>query len=144
MVDNFAATMGDTPLILKVGVFPDADLMRQVFLSAARAGVRAISGINTIRKNVVDRDGRPSLGPDRPASGVCGAAIRNAALRFIRDARNIVRSEALDLRLIGVGGVTMPEHADLFLDAGADFVQSATGMMWNPLLASLYHERRRE
>ena len=36
-----------------------------------------------------------------------------------------------------------PEHFALFLDAGADIVQSATGMMWDPYLAMRHHEEEK-
>jgi dihydroorotate dehydrogenase len=32
------------------------------------------------------------------------------------------------------------QHVVEMLDAGADVVQSATGMMWHPLLAHEYHQ----
>jgi hypothetical protein len=39
-----------------------------------------------------------------------------------------------------VGGITTAQHAVDLLAAGADVVQSATGMMWNPRLAQEFHE----
>lgn len=84
-------------------------------------------------------DGSPALGPDRPTSGICGAPIRQAALEFVRTARDIIDRRQLGLTLIGVGGVTSGQHVVDMVAAGADFVQSATGMMWNPLLAHEYH-----
>lgn len=85
-------------------------------------------------------DGIPALGPDRPTSGVCGAPIRQAALEFVQTARDIIDKRQLGLTLVGVGGVTSAQHAVDMVAAGADFVQSATGMMWNPLLAHEYHK----
>ncbi len=47
-----------------------------------------------------------------------------------------LRSElCLRYAIVGVGGVMRPEHADAYRAAGADAVMSATGAMWNPLLA---------
>lgn len=90
---------------------------------------------------MLDADGAPALGPDRPTSGVCGAPIRQAALEFVRAARAVIDARQLGLTLIGVGGVSSSQHIEDMLAAGADFVQSATGMMWNPLLASEYHSQ---
>ncbi len=129
-----------TPLILKFGVFPNKQLMREVFLAAAKAGVRAISGINTISMEVLDKNKKPALGPSRLKSGICGSAIFNVALDFMEEAHRINQQEALDLTLIGVGGVMKPGDIDLFREKGADFVQTATGMMWDPLLALRYHQ----
>jgi dihydroorotate dehydrogenase (NAD+) catalytic subunit len=128
------------PLIIKVGIFPSKELMREVMIAAARAQVRAICGINTISRSVVTETGESALGPSRPTSGICGGPIRQAALSFIQDACLINKKEALDLKIMGVGGVTLPEHFDLFLEAGADIAMTATGMVWDPFLAARYHQ----
>ncbi len=127
------------PLIIKVGTFSSDDQMRDVFCAAAKAGIRAISGINTVSMSVMDAHGQPALGPKRPTSGVCGGPIREVALHFVEHAAEINRRSKLDLTLIGVGGITLPEHFDEFFDAGADIAMSATGMMWDPYLAARYH-----
>ncbi len=124
------------PLILKIGVFPSRHLMKSVFLAAARAGVRAICGINTVSMKV-----EPPLDEHRKTSGVCGGAIRGTALEFIRDAADVIRKNRLGLVLMGCGGIMLPEHFDAFFDAGADVAMSATGLMWDPYLAMRYHAR---
>lgn len=130
------------PLIIKVGVFSSEEHMREVFNAAAKAGIRAISGINTVSIAVVDAEGAPALGGSRPTSGICGGPIRHVALRFMECAAKINSREKLDLTLIGVGGITLPEHFDAFFKAGADIAMSATGMMWDPYLAARYHKRK--
>jgi dihydroorotate dehydrogenase len=124
------------PLILKVGVFPSAHLMKSVFLAAARGGARAICGINSVSMKVT-----PPLDAARKTSGVCGSAIRPAALTFLRDATEIIRENRLDLVLLGCGGIMKPEHFDEFFETGANVAMSATGMMWDPYLAVKYHEK---
>ncbi len=131
------------PLIIKIGIFASEKQMQDVFVAAARAGIRAISGINTVSMKVVDSHEKPALGPERPTSGICGGPIREVALHFITDAAKINRKEKLDLTLIGVGGITLPEHFNLFLNAGANVAMSATGMMWDPYLAAKWHNRER-
>jgi dihydroorotate dehydrogenase (NAD+) catalytic subunit len=130
--------IGDTPLIIKVGVFPDEATMQQSFVAAARAGVRAISGINTISMKVVDEKGNPALGINRVNCGICGNPIHDAAVQFTRIARQLIDEQKLGMTLISTGGVTLPEHFTNFFDAGADFAMTATGMMWNPELANQY------
>lgn len=130
-----------TPLIIKVGVFQNKEHMRAVFVAAAKAGIEAISGINTISMPVVDKAGAPALGPRRSTSGICGNPIRSAALEFIKMGREIIQEEKLNLILIGVGGITLPEHFEMFRQAGADFMQTATGMIWDPYLALRYHRK---
>lgn len=129
------------PLIIKVGTFTTEPQMRDVFQAAAQAGIRAISGINTVSMAVVDAQGHPALGPKRLTSGICGGPIRQIALNFIEHAAQINARDKLDLTLIGVGGITLPEHFDQFLKAGAHIAMSATGMMWDPYLAMRYHQR---
>jgi dihydroorotate dehydrogenase len=131
--------LGDTPLIIKVGVYPDENMMKKVFLAAAQAGVRAIEGINTVGRAVVTPEGHPALGASRLTSGICGGPIRGAGLDFVRSARTIITEEKLDLTLLGVGGITEAKHFDEFLTEGADFALSATGMLWDPYLATTYH-----
>jgi dihydroorotate dehydrogenase (NAD+) catalytic subunit len=130
------------PLIIKVGLFTAEAHMRDVFYAAAQAGVRAISGINTVSMAVVNAVGEPALGANRLTSGICGGPIRQVALDFIRQATRINAREKLDLTLIGVGGITLPEHFDQFLNAGAKVAMSATGMMWDPYLAMRYHHKK--
>lgn len=130
------------PLIIKVGVFPEAQQMRDVMVAAARAGVRGFAGINTISMQVVDNAERPALGQSRFTSGICGGPIREAALDFVLQAAKTNKKEKLDLVLIGVGGIMLPEHFDLFLEAGTDVAMTATGMMWDPYIAARYHKRK--
>lgn len=124
------------PLLIKVGVFPDLHQMKSVFLAAARGGCAGICGINTLNKRI-----HPPLSQDRQTGGICGGAIRDPALAFIRDASKLVRENKLDLVLLGCGGIMRPEHFDLFLEAGAQLAMSATGLMWDPYLAMRYHAR---
>lgn len=130
------------PLIIKVGIFESPTQMREIFIAAAKSGIRAISGINTVSMAVVNEQGKPALGQSRLTSGICGGPIRKMALQFAEDAAKINKKEKLGLTLIGVGGITLPEHFDLFFDAGANIAMSATGMMWDPYLAMRYHEQK--
>ncbi len=127
------------PLIIKVGTFIDIQQLKEMLISAARAGVRGISGLNSVSMRVIDTDGNSPLGDNRQTSGICGGVIRHAALDFIKKTAIIIREEQLDLTLIGVGGIAKAHHFDQFLEQGADFAMSATGMMWDPYLAMRYH-----
>jgi len=122
------------PLLLKVGTFPNVALMKSVFVAAARGGAKGICGINSVSMPV-----HPPLDEQRTTSGTCGAAIRPAALSFIRESAHIIQKERLDLVLLGCGGIMESEHFDEFIQAGANIAMSATGMMWDPYLASRYH-----
>jgi len=130
--------IGSIPLIIKVGVFPSIDVIATIFTSAAKAGVGAIAGINTVSRRVVDDHGAPALGPDRQTSGLCGSAIRSVALGFVSQAREVIDRNRFDLQLVGGGGVSEAVHFADLLHAGADVAMCATGMMWNPYLASSF------
>ncbi|EFA82491.1 dihydroorotate oxidase [Heterostelium album PN500] len=130
------------PLIIKVGVMEDRELMTKLFRRAEEAGVAAIAGINTMSMKITDsKTGAPSLGENRLTSGVCGAPIRSAALDWVRNARSIVNDNKLNLKLLGCGGVVLPEHFDDFLEQGVDIAMSATGLMWDPYIAMKWHNK---
>ena len=130
------------PLILKMGVFASKEEIRKSFLAAAKAGVHAICGINSVSMHVTNRDAEPALGKSRPTSGVCGGPIYQAALSFLHTANATIHEEKLDLILLGCGGITAPEQFDPFLEAGALSAMTATGMLWDPFLALRYHEKK--
>jgi dihydroorotate dehydrogenase (NAD+) catalytic subunit len=138
---SIVQAIAPVPLVIKMGIFPDKALMGKAITSAARSGARAISGINTISMPVYNTAGKPALGEERSVSGICGSPIREAALDFIREARNIIDRGKLELAILGCGGITLPEHFDFFINAGADIAMTATGMMWDPCLALRYHRR---
>lgn len=133
IVENISA-----PLIVKVGYFPDKKVLAKTLVALSCAGVKAVSGINSLSLKVIDRTGGPALGKGRLTSGICGAPIRECALQFVTDSRFIIANEKLPLTLIGGGGIMEPSHFDDFFSAGADFAFVATGMMWRPLLAHEY------
>lgn len=135
--------IGSKPLIIKVGVIADEKVLREVMKAAARAGVQAICGINTLSMKVVKEDGTPALGENRLRAGVCGGPIRMAALDFIDKAHKINKEEKLGLTIMATGGVTLPRHFDEFFAHGADVAMSAIGMLWDPLLAMRYHHGNR-
>ncbi len=131
-----ARVLGDTPLIIKVGYYTDPATMAQV-VRACSPFVQGISGINTLSFEVVTADGGQALpGEGRLRSGICGAAIHQCGLTQAQRMVDLKRREKYDFVVIGVGGVMTPKHIDAYLDAGVDAVMSATGAMWNPLLAT--------
>lgn len=136
--------VGDTPVIVKMGIFPSRDLMEKVLIALARAGMRAVCGINTVPMKVIDENGEPSLGENRVVSGICGGPVRSLALEFVHDARHVIKDHGLDLEVLGCGGITEPQHFDLFLRMGAKAALTATGMMWNPYIAHQWHQHKKK
>lgn len=127
---------------VKMGLFPSLTQQKAALTAVARAGAHAVCGINTIPMKVLNTEGQPALGPARAQCGICGNPIRQAALSWVRSARQLIEEEKLDLTLIGVGGIMQAFHFTEFLEAGADFATCATAMMWDAYLVARYHERR--
>ncbi len=127
--------IGDTPLVIKVAYYA-SDKELEKLLKAVGGMVQAISTINTIPATIVDKNGQPALpGKGRERSGVCGDAVRWAGLEMVERMSKVKQQLGLNFSIIGVGGVTKPEHYAEYRAAGADAVMSATGAMWNPSLA---------
>ncbi|MCR4306047.1 MAG: hypothetical protein NUV73_03110 [Candidatus Daviesbacteria bacterium] len=133
--------IGDTSLILKVGYYQnEADLKKLVEIAGKYAN--AIAAINTISAEVVDQNGNQALpGNNRLRSGVCGAGIKWAGLEMVKRLVKFRQEAGVDIKIIGVGGVTKPEDYLEYKQAGADAVMSATGAMWNPYLAKEIKEK---
>lgn len=135
VLEAIRAELGDCKLIAKVAFFAERNALRTL-LQEIGPLVDGIAAINTIPAEVVDHQGQQALpGEGRLRSGVCGSGIRWAGLHMVEMLREL--REELDQRysIVGVGGVTRPSDFAAYRLAGADAVMSATGAMWNPLLA---------
>ncbi len=125
--------IGAVPLIIKIGYIADAVRLSRM-VAANAPYVQAISGVNTLPFDVMGQDGAPAL-PGRLRAGVCGSAIRKCAMSQAARLVDLIRREKYDFSVIGVGGVMTPTHIQDYLNLGVDAVMSATGAMWDPLLA---------
>lgn len=127
--------IGKTPLILKVGYYKNQKDIERIS-KIAQKYANAISSINTLQVEIVDRNGNQALpGPNRLRGGVCGSAIKWAGLEMVKKLNKIRKENKYTFEIVGVGGVmTANDYLD-YRKAGADLVQSATGTMWNPYLA---------
>ena len=128
------------PCTIKVGLFDDVLLMEQVLCAAHAAGIRGVCGINTMPVYATNYDNQPLFGQAREVAGLSGAALYNVTKEFVQQARTIIDTHNLDLKLFALGGVTRIEQFDELLAAGADIVQCATGALWNHNLAQEYHD----
>lgn len=127
--------IGNTPLIIKVGYYKNEEDIKKL-VDIASKYAQAISAINTVQAEIVDEKGNQALpGANRVKSGVCGAGIKWAGLEMVKKLKKIILEKNSVLKIIGVGGVMEPSDYDEYIRAGADAVMSATGAMWNPLLA---------
>lgn len=136
IVKGIRGVIGDTPLILKVGYYKDNSQIEKL-AEIANEYADSVSGINTLQGEIRDKEGNQALpgSPARLRSGVCGAGIKWAGLDFITRIKAIKIKRGFKFSIEGVGGVLSGEDYETYRKAGADSVMSATGAMWNPLLA---------
>ncbi len=112
------------PLIAKLS--PNVTDIACIARAVVSAGATAVSLINTITGMAVDiRTRRPRLG--NITGGLSGPAIKPVALRMVWQVAN-----AVQVPVIGIGGITTWEDALEFMIAGASAVQVGTANFTNP------------
>ena len=127
--------IGNTPLILKIGYYENQKGLEKL-AKIANEYADDIAGINTLQATVVNTQGDQALpGPNRLKSGVCGYGIKWAGVDTVKRLKNIKDKKNYKFSITGVGGVLSSKDYFEYTKAGADCVMSATGAMWNPLLA---------
>ena len=129
------SAIGQTRLLLKVGVFPDTDLQRS-FLRAVAGVADGITLVNGISREVLHRDGRPVFGEDYVRAGVLGRIIHEPCVAAVREAKAAINAEGLNLALAAVGGVSSVADYQDFIEAGADAVLCGSSPMYLPDLAA--------
>jgi dihydroorotate dehydrogenase (NAD+) catalytic subunit len=116
------------PLIVKLT--PNAGDVPAVARAAEEAGASALSLINTIRgMALAPGSSRPWLGG--VTGGVSGPAVRAVALAQVRSVRT-----AVEIPLVGIGGVQRGQDALDLLHAGADLVALGTESFRDPAAGS--------
>jgi dihydroorotate dehydrogenase (NAD+) catalytic subunit len=114
----------DKPLIVKLT--PNVSDVAAVARAAQAGGASALSLINTIRGMALDpRSGGPWLGG--VTGGVSGAAVRAVALAQVHAV-----CEAVELPVVGMGGVQRGQDAVDLLRAGATLVAVGTESFRDP------------
>jgi dihydroorotate dehydrogenase (NAD+) catalytic subunit len=114
----------DKPLLVKLS--PNAPDLAAVARACAGAGADALSLVNTFKAMAIDiYSGKPVF--EHISAGLSGPAIRPIALRMVWELR-----EAVELPLIGMGGIAAAEDALEFLMAGAAAVQVGSATFAHP------------
>jgi dihydroorotate dehydrogenase (NAD+) catalytic subunit len=112
------------PVIVKLS--PTVSNIVEIATAVKQAGADALTLINTFRGMAIDiNKRRPSLG--NRVGGLSGPAIKPVALYVVYEV-----SGAVDIPVIGCGGISCAEDAIEFLIAGASAVQVGTASMANP------------
>ncbi len=107
-----------TPLMVKLS--PNVESIAANAQAAQRGGADAVSLINTLTGMVIDIERRRPLLAN-VTGGVSGAGIRPIAVRMVWEA-----CRAVDIPVVGMGGITCAEDALQFMMAGAVAVQVGT------------------
>jgi dihydroorotate dehydrogenase (NAD+) catalytic subunit len=136
------AAIGKIPLSAKLGHFSDMKLMHMV-LKEIVPSLDALSLINAVRLPISTRNGKDYF-PGRAFAGVGGAAILHLAQDMVRQAVSFIRENNYKTQVIGVGGITMPEHVDRYLTLGANVAEAATSALWLPNFVIEYAQQRQK
>ena len=124
VVEKVKATV-NKPVILKLT--PNVADIVQIAESGVKAGADAITAINTVRAMKIDIEtAQPVLA--NKIGGLSGPAIKPIAVRCVYEIY-----EAVDVPVIGCGGVTSWQDAVEFMLAGASAVQIGTAIAWKNL-----------
>jgi len=119
-----AKSAASRPLIVKLS--PNVTSIPQMARAAENAGADAISLVNTFVALAIDAETRrPRI--SNLTAGLSGPAIKPIALRMVYEA-----ARAVDIPVIGMGGITTGEDVIEFMLAGAAAVQVGTANYWEP------------
>ncbi len=115
-----------TSLPILVKLTPNTGDIVKVAVAVAGAGADAISLINTLKGMAIDiANRRPLLGSI--TGGLSGPAIKPVALYMVYEVAG-----AVDVPVIGCGGITTATDAIEFIMAGASAIQVGTANLINP------------
>ena len=114
----------DTPLIVKLS--PNVESIATNAKAAENGGADCISLINTLTGMAIDIERRRPIIANN-TGGVSGAGVKPVAVRMVYEA-----SQAVQIPVIGMGGITCAEDAIEFLMAGATAVQVGTANFTDP------------
>ena len=110
----------DKPVIAKLT--PNTNDITKLGLAAERGGADAVSAINTLKAVAIDIYAkRPIL--SNKVGGYSGPGVKPVALRAVYDL-----AKALEIPVIGIGGITTWKDAVEFLLAGASALQIGTAV----------------
>lgn len=124
----------DLKFVIKLAYFSNHGQLKELVERVGNT-VNGFSVINTIPVPVIDGKGQ-AVFPGRPKAGISGAPIKRAALEMTRLLDSYRKELGFAYKIIGMGGVLKPKDFHDYRAAGADYVMSVTGAMWNPNLAA--------
>jgi len=121
-----AAVKAATSRPILVKLTPNTSDIAKIAMAVAKAGADAISLINTLRGIAIDiTKRRPLLG--NISGGLSGPAIKPVAIYMVYEVAG-----AVEVPVIGCGGITTASDAIEFIMAGASAIQVGTASFTNP------------
>lgn len=115
-----------TKLPLMTKLSPNVTSIVEMAKAAVDGGTDSVSLINTLIGMAIDvQSRRPIL--TNVTGGLSGPAIKPVALRMVWEV-----AKAVDVPVIGIGGISTTEDALEFLIAGATAIQVGTASFYNP------------
>ena len=112
------------PLIVKLS--PNAEDIVDMAVKCTEAGADSISLVNTFKGMAIDINKRKPIF-DNVTAGVSGACIKPMALRMVYEV-----SKAVEIPVIGMGGIITGSDAIEFIMAGATAIQVGTANFIKP------------
>lgn len=113
------------PLITKLS--PNVTVIGDFAKAVRDAGTDMVSLINTLPGIAIDIETRkPKI--SNVTGGLSGPAIKPIAVRMVNEVY-----KAVDIPIIGMGGIETPEDALEFIIAGANAVAVGTAMFYDPM-----------
>jgi dihydroorotate dehydrogenase (NAD+) catalytic subunit len=121
-----AAVKAATSLPVLVKLTPNTSNITEIAMAVSKAGADAISLINTLKGMAIDiTKRRPLLG--NVSGGLSGPAIKPVALYRVYEVAG-----AVDVPVVGCGGIATAADAIEFIMAGASAIQVGTASFVNP------------
>ena len=125
VTESAKRNLKNTPLIVKLS--PNVESISRNARAAEEGGADCISLVNTFTGMAVDLERRKPILANN-TGGVSGGGIKPIAVRMVYEAAN-----AVQIPVIGMGGITCAEDALEFIMAGATAVQVGTQNFTDPL-----------
>ena len=124
--DATTAVRANTSLPVIVKLSPNVTDITEIACAVVEAGADALSLINTLRGMAIDlASRRPVL--DNKSGGLSGPAIKPVALHMVYQV-----AQAVEVPVIGCGGIATANDALEFILAGASAVQVGTATFTDP------------
>ncbi len=113
-----------TPLMVKLS--PNVESIATNALAAQNGGADCVSLINTLTGMAIDIERRKPIIANN-TGGVSGGGVKPIAVRMVYET-----AQAVNIPVVGMGGITCAEDAIEFLMAGATAVQVGTANFTDP------------